>query len=573
MRTAIAWPEQKRRDKALETMEVYAPIAHRLGMANISDELDDLSLQYLDPVGYAEIVDLIGQKADALEYIQGIAEDIRAHLAENGLDNEVIHSRVKSVYSLYRKMFIQGRSFEEIYDTYAVRIILGTIPECYTALGVIHDMYHPLPNRFKDYISTPKPNMYQSLHTTVISHDGVAFEIQIRTHGMNQLAEYGVAAHWKYKAGLQGQDRLDERLAWVRQLLESQRDNEDGLDLLRDIKSELLPEEVYVFTPKGTVIDLPSGATVIDFAYAIHSAVGNRMVGAKVNSRIVPIDHKVVTGEVIEVLTGPETKGPSRDWLNIVTTSEAKSKIRHWFKKERKEENILEGKTALDKEMRRNFISIPADEYDAFLENIAHRSRMNTTEEMYAAIGYGGIQVARLIPKIREEYQKLVNASDPVEVFDIPVKPRQQKASGGVIVEGIDNVLVKFAKCCNPLPGDGIVGFITRGYGVSIHKTDCCNAAAAESSPRWVRAFWAGGVKESFSSTLEITALERNRLLVDISSLLADMRVPIYALNARRALNGWAAITATVGLQNIEHLNNVIARLKRIKDIVDIQRS
>jgi len=470
-------------------------------------------------------------------------------------------------------MFVQNRSFEEIYDKYALRIILDTIPECYTALGVIHDMYHPLPNRFKDYISTPKPNMYQSLHTTVISHEGVAFEIQIRTHEMEQLAEYGVAAHWKYKAGVQGQDKLEERLAWVRQLLESQRDSEDSGDLLRHIKSELLPEQVYVFTPKGDVIDLPSGATVIDFAYAIHSAVGNRMVGAKVNGRIVPIDHKVVTGEVIDVLTGSVDKGPSRDWLNIVTTSEARSKIRNWFKKERKEENITEGKTALDKELRRSLVSIPAGDYDELMETVARRQRMNSAEEMYGAIGYGGITIARLMPKIKEEYAKLVKAGDPAETFAIPPKPKQQKASEGVIVEGLGNVLIKFAKCCNPLPGDDIVGFITRGYGVSIHKRDCHNASEANTSPRWVEARWAEGVQESFTSTLEITALDRDRLFVDVSSLLADMRVPVYSLSARRTSDGKAAMNAMIGIRNTEHLNNVIARLRRIKDVVDITRS
>ncbi len=573
MRTANAWKEQKRRDKALETMEVYAPIAHRLGMSGIKKELEDLSLFYLDPIGYAEIVEMVGQKKKATEYVESISDSIKKQLEKNDMKNVVMHSRIKSVYSIYRKMFIQNRNFEEIYDIYALRIVLDSISECYTALGVVHDMYHPLPNRFKDYISTPKPNMYQSLHTTMISHEGVAFEIQIRTKEMDQLAEYGVASHWKYKAGLQGKDKLEDRLVWVRQLLESQRDAEDGVDLLRDIKSDLIPEEVYVFTPKGDVINLPSGATVIDFAYAIHSAVGNRMVGAKVNSRIVPIDHKVVTGEVVEVMTGNDTKGPSRDWLGIVTTSEAKSKIRHWFKKERKEENIMEGKAALDKEMRRNLISVPAEEYDKFVETIAHRQRKNTVEEMYAAIGYGGLLISRLMPKIKEEYAKLVKNTDPVETFDIPTTVKKQKAGEGVSVEGIDNVLIKFAKCCNPLPGDDIIGFITRGYGVSIHKKDCRNAATPDSSPRWLAAHWEEGVKENFTSTLEVTALDRDRLFADVSMALADMRVPVYSISARRTADGRASMSATIGIQNTEHLNNVISRLRKIKDVVGIQRS
>lgn len=572
MRTAAAWTEQKQRDKSLETMEVYAPIAHRLGISNIKEELEDLSLQYLDRIGYKEIVDLIGQKSEASNYIKGIAVIIREHLEENGIHDAIIHERVKSVYSIYRKMFMQNRSFEEIYDIYAIRIILDTIPECYAALGVVHDMYRPLPNRFKDYISMPKPNMYRSLHTTLIDHGGIPFEVQIRTKEMDQLAEYGVAAHWKYKAGIQGQDRLEERLAWVRQLLESQRDSEDGADLLNDLKSELLPDEVFVFTPKGDVIDLPSGATVIDFAYAIHSAVGNRMIGAKVNGRIVPIDHKVVTGEIVEIIPGAENKGPSRDWLNIVTTSEAKGKIRNWFKKERREENIEEGKTSLDKELRRNSISIPQNMYDEFMETIARRLRLNKAEEMYAALGYGGITLNRLMPRVKEEYAKLVKSSDPVQTFEIP-EPKQKKAKEGVIVEGMDNVLIKFAKCCNPLPGDPIVGFITRGFGLSIHKADCANAVDAKTSPRWVQAHWADTVKESFSSTLQITALDRDRLFADVSGLLADMRVPIYSISAKSTVDGRAAITVRIGIENKDHLNNVIARIRKIKNIVDIQRS
>ncbi|MFQ9900638.1 MAG: RelA/SpoT family protein [Ruthenibacterium sp.] len=334
MRTGDSWPEQKRRDKALETMEVYAPIAHRLGMANVKEELEDRSLQYLDPVGYDEIRAYLAKNGAAEDFIANIADKIKERLAENGMAGCTIKKRVKSVYGIYRKMYIQNRTFAEIYDVYAVRIILDTVAECYNALGVIHDMYHPIPSRFKDYISTPKPNMYQSLHTTVIGHEGIPFEVQIRTWEMDQTAEYGVAAHWKYKAGLGGKaEKLDDRVAWVRQLLESQRDSDDAGDLLREIKSELLPEEVFAFTPKGDVINLPAGATAIDFAYAIHSAVGNRMVGAKVDGRIVPIDHKVNTGEIIEVLTGPQDKGPSRDWLNIVVTSEAQQKIRNWFKK------------------------------------------------------------------------------------------------------------------------------------------------------------------------------------------------------------------------------------------------
>lgn len=574
MRTMDAMPEQKRRDKALETMEVYAPIAHRLGMNNVQEELEDHSLQYLDPVGYGDITHMLSQNGGAHQFVQDLADLIRERLSENGIVDAQLSSRIKSVYGIYRKMFIQNKEFAEIYDVYALRIIVENVGECYNALGIIHDMFHPLPNRFKDYISTPKPNGYQSLHTTVLGHQGIPFEVQIRTWEMHHTAEYGVAAHWKYKEGIRGADKLEERLAWVRQLLESQRDSEDAVDLLRNIKSELLPEEVFVFTPRGDVINLPTGATVIDFAYAIHSAVGNRMTGAKVNGRIVPIDHKVVTGEIIEVLTGAKDKGPSRDWLSIVTTSEAKNKIRSWFKKERREENILEGKTALDREMRRNLVTLPEDKYVSFMEDIARRQRMNSAEEMYAAIGYGGLQVSRLMPKIKEEYTKLIKASDPVETFQLPMK--KQKSSEGVIVEGLDNCLVKFAKCCNPLPGDAIVGFITRGFGVSIHKKDCPNVQIGmnldDNSPRWVKAWWADGVKESFKSTLEITAMDRESLIVDVSSSLANMKVPIYSFVARQTADGRNNITVTVGISNIDHLGSVITKLKKIRDVVAVNR-
>lgn len=574
MRTMSAMPEQKRRDKALETMEVYAPIAHRLGMNNIQEELEDHSLQYLDPVGYHEITTMLDKNGGAHQFVEGLSQVIAKRLEENGVSNAQLSSRIKSVYGIYRKMFIQNKEFAEIYDVYALRIIVDNVGECYNALGTIHDMYHPIPNRFKDYISTPKPNGYQSLHTTVLGHEGIPFEVQIRTWDMHHTAEYGVAAHWKYKAGIHGADKLEERLAWVRQLLESQRDSEDAVDLLRNIKSELLPEEVFVFTPRGDVINLPAGATVIDFAYAIHSAVGNRMTGAKINGRIVPIDHKVVTGEIIEVLTGAKDKGPSRDWLSIVTTSEAKNKIRSWFKKERKEENIAEGKAALDRELRRNLISLPEDKYSSFMEDIAHRQRLNSAEEMFASLGYGGLQISRILPKIKEEYAKLVRAADPIETFQMP--PKKQKSSEGVIVEGLDNCLVKFAKCCNPLPGDAIVGFITRGFGVSIHKRDCPNVKIGmnldDDSPRWVKAWWADGVKESFKSTLEITAMDRDGMIADVSATISGMKVPIYSFAARQTADGRSNISVTVGITNIDHLGSVMAKLKKIKDVVAVSR-
>ena len=581
MRTGDAWPEQKRRDKAKETMEVYAPIAHRLGISSIKEELEDRSLQYLDPVGYNEIKEQLA-KHRGNEFLEHVSHAIQERLKENGMENAYMKRRVKSIYGIYRKTIMQKKEFDEIYDVYAVRIILDSVAECYNALGVIHDMYHPLPNRFKDYISTPKPNMYQSLHTTVIGHEGLPFEVQIRTWEMDQVAEYGVAAHWKYKAGVQGKDKLDDRLAWVRQLLESQRDSNDVGDILRDLKGDLLPEEVFAFTPRGDVIALPTGATVIDFAYAIHSAVGNRMIGAKVNSKMVPIDHKVATGEIIEIVTGPADKGPSRDWLKIVATSEAKNKIRNWFKKERREENIQEGRTALEREMRRALVNIPPEKWDEFMGEIARRQRMNNPDEMYAAIGYGGLQISRIMGKIKDEYTKMREAEAEAEaaknftVEDVSI--HRTHTSDGVVVEGIDNCLVKFAKCCNPLPGDKIVGFITRGYGVSIHKQDCANAQQSmkqpENSARWVKAYWedSASAQEPFKAALEIYAEDRDGIFGELAMALSDLRVPIYAVNARQGENDKAFMNVTVGIANTEHLNNVVAKLRKIRGVISVTR-
>ena len=574
MRTGDAWPEQKRRDKALETMEVYAPIAHRLGISNIKEELEDRSLRYLDPVGYEHIRSLLNKHGG--EFLDSVCETIRVHLQENGIHGATIRHRVKSIYGIYRKMYMQSKDFEEIYDVYAVRIIVDSVAECYTALGLIHDMYHPLPNRFKDYISTPKPNGYQSLHTTVIGREPIPFEVQIRTWDMDRMAEYGIAAHWKYKAGISGSDeKLEERLAWVRQLLESQRSSADAADLLSDIKSDLLPEEVFAFTPRGDVINLPVGATVIDFAYAIHSAVGNRMIGAKVNNRIVPIEHQVATGEIIEIITGPENRGPSRDWLGIVKTSEAKSKIRNWFKKERREENIVEGKDALEREMRRNMMTVPPEKSEEFLASLARRNHCNTVEELYAAIGYGGLQMARILPKLKDEYNRL--KAMMAEPKPVTVDIKAPHASGGVVVEGIDNCPVKFAKCCSPLPGDEIIGFVTRGFGVSIHKKDCANVRESlrhpENRARWVNAYWADDVREDYKATLELVCMDRANLVSDVALALGDMRVPIYSLDARAAEQGRARMTVTVGINNTEHLNNVVARLRKVKDVMSVTRS
>lgn len=575
MRTLGAMPEQKRRDKALETMEVYAPIAYRLGMKKLKEELEDRSLFYLDEAGYNEIVEALGNTGKTKEYMGCVTQKVEDRLHQNGILDATFESRVKGVYGIYRKMFMGGREFEEIFDIYAIRVIVQNVGECYNVLGVIHDLFHPVPNRFKDYISTPKQNLYRSLHTTVVGPGGTPVEVQIRTTEMHRTAELGVAAHWKYKAGVQGQDRLEERLSWVRQLLEEDGTISDSEEILRSIKNALVPQEVYVFTPRGEVITLPSGATTIDFAYAIHSAVGNRMMGAKIGGKLVPIDHRLVNGEIIEVITGPESKGPNRDWLSIVKTNEARNKIRTWFKKERREENISEGKDALEKELRRSGITIPTAQHEKFLLDIAKRQRLNSIDELYAAIGYGGVLLSRLMLKIKEEYAKLIRSTDPTEAFAIPEKKERQ--SDGVVVEGLSNCLVKFAKCCSPLPGDEIVGFITRGHGVAIHKQDCHNYYKSnetiEGSARWLSAHWANSIKENFHATLEISSHNRDGMLADITTAFAAMRVPIVALTAKECSDGiLAALSITITITDKDHLQTVITRLLKIKDVLEVLR-
>ena len=575
MRTGDAWPEQKRRDKARETMEIYAPIANRMGILNIKEELEDRSLHYLDPVAYDEICQLLSER-NGEEFLSRVSSSISNRLAEQQMNHFTMKRRVKSVYGIYRKMYQQHKNFDEIYDVYAVRVIVDTVGECYNALGLIHDMYHPIPNRFKDYISNQKPNGYKSLHTTVIGHEGVPFEVQIRTYDMDEMAEYGVAAHWRYKEGIEGpQTSLDDKLAWVRQLLDNQQIADDDGQLLVDLKSELLPEEVFAFTPKGDVHNLPAGANCIDFAYAIHSAVGHRMVGCKVNNHMVPIDTKVNTGDIIEIITGPADKGPSRDWLKIVKTSEARSKIRNWFKKMCKDENIEEGRTMLMREMRRDQLYLKENEVSDFMLNVAHRMRKNTADEMFASIGYGGLTMLSCMPRVREEYAKLRenNETKPLEEIE---HFETQHAVDGVVVDGMDNCPIKFAKCCSPLPGDDIVGFVTRGYGVSIHKRTCANAINGmrdtSNAGRWVNAHWQLEASQNFKATLELTALDRDGLMMDVAGALKDMHVPIYAINAPQAEKGRAIMNLTVGITNTEHLKRVMTRLGKIKDITNVTR-
>ncbi|MBR5485228.1 MAG: bifunctional (p)ppGpp synthetase/guanosine-3',5'-bis(diphosphate) 3'-pyrophosphohydrolase [Oscillospiraceae bacterium] len=568
--------EDKRREKARETMEVYAPLAHRLGIRAIKEELEDISLRFLDPIGYHEIERMLEMKKEDREnFLNRIKEQIQQRLAQESMEVHLA-GRVKSIYGIYRKVFVQGREFDEIYDVYAVRLIVNNMQECYNLLGIAHDMFTPIPNRFNDYISTPKNNMYQSLHTTVVNKDAIPFEIQIRTWDMHYTAEYGIAAHWKYKAGVTKKDKLDERLSWVRQLLEAQQISDDAEDIVRTIKSDIAPEEVFVFTPQGDVISLPTGATVLDFAYAIHSAVGNRTVGAKVDGRMVSLDFKVKTGNIVEILTA-KGHGPSRDWLNIVTTGEAKTKIRSWFKKERREENIVEGRQQVEREMRRNLMNVDDADLEQFLMGVAKKQNTPTLDDFYAAVGYGGISLSKLLPRMKEAYKAYrVVEEDPVEKTLAANKPKKErKASGGVVVEGLDSCLVKFAKCCNPLPGDDIIGFVTRGYGVSIHKKDCVNV---ENSPedqknRWVNAEWAKNFREKFQSTIDIKSENRTGLLADVSILLSNMHIPIHSVMAKELKEGYTIIQITVEVADLGQLTHLLNALGGVKGVFSVQRS
>ena len=576
MRTIEFMKPQKQRDKALENMEVYAPIAHRLGIRTVKEELEDLSLRYLDPMGYEEIEQNLALRNDERAgFIASIKQQILDRMTPI-IPKVYLEGRVKSIHGIYRKMFIQWKSMDEIFDVFAIRIIVDTVTDCYTALGVIHDLFRPIPNRFKDYISTPKPNLYQSLHTTVLSKEGIPFEVQIRTWEMHHTAEYGIAAHWKYKLGLTGQGSLEERLSWVRQILEDQKESDDATDLVRTIKSDLSQDTVFVFTPNGDVISLPVGSTVIDFAYAIHSAVGNRMIGAKVDKRIVPLDYQIQNGQIIEILTTKEMgRGPSRDWLKIVKTSEARNKIRQWFKKERREENIQEGRAEVEREFKRSGITVTDEELFELLSASSKRQNCATVEDLYCAIGYGGIQLSKVLPKIKEEYLK--NKRPPAEPELKVVNVSSKKSASGVLIDGMDGCLIKFSKCCNPLPGDDIIGFITRGFGVSIHKRGCSNVpqdiAWAQEPERWVSAHWVGEVKEEFQTTLEIVADTRTGLLMEITQQFYNMHLSVHSLNSRQNKEGQTIVTATITINGKDHLQTVINRLSNIANIQSIRRS
>ena len=585
MRTLAAKKEDRQRAIALETMYIYAPLAHRLGMQRIKQELENISLFYLDNVGYEEVHEAIEKKyGQSREFIHEAKRYISEKLTENGI-TFTLEGRVKSVYSLYRKMYTSSKAFDEIYDFYAVRIIVETELECYTALGLVHEMFKSVPGRFKDYISTPKPNLYRSLHTTVIGNSGIPFEVQIRTRQMHEEAEFGIAAHWKYKSGEKAGANIDEKLRWIAQLLESDENTRDPDEFIHSFKTDIFHDETFVFTPKGDVISLPQGSTVIDFAYAIHSAVGNKMTGAKINGVIVPIDKNPRNGDIIEIITSQASKGPSRDWLKIVKTGQARSKIRQWFKKEKRPENIVVGRAEVERELKKYGKSYTDAELNDIIATVAKKVGINTSDDFYNTLGFGGISLQRFLPKIKEEIDKLhaddvpaVTAEEELSMVKLASENRK-KANGGIMIDGASGCQIKFARCCNPLPGDKIVGFITRGFGVSIHKSDCPNVIQSrgneENLSRWVRAEWEAGAtaqNASYEAMLQIVAEDGIGVIAAISMALADMKVSITQINTQINKNGDMMINIVVACKNVSHYNAIVSRLRSVDKVVSVTR-
>lgn len=578
LRTMKSMPEEKQREKARETLEVYAPLAHRLGMSKIKWELEDLSLRYIDPIGYYEIVEKIAQKRDEREsYIKSIMDIIRRRLEEIHIKGH-IEGRAKHFYSIYRKMFMQNKSIDELYDLFAVRVIVDTDADCYAVLGMVHELFKPIPGRFKDYIAMPKPNMYQSLHSTVIGLDGTPFEIQIRTWEMHQTAENGIAAHWKYKEGKSGESEMDKKLEWIKQLLDIQKDMASAEEFMQTLKIDMFSDEVFVFTPSGDVINLPAGSTPIDFAYAIHSAVGNKMYGAKVNGKIVNIDYKLINGDIVDIITSNSVHGPNLDWLKIAKTSQARNKINQFLRKENRAENIAKGKEQIEKEFKKLSLPLSYVAEEEFTAPMLKKYGFKNMEDMYATLGYGGSNAGKFLARLKDESQKRLRKSQTV--FEAPellaVKTTGKPNSNGIIVDGIDNCLIRLSKCCNPVPGDKIVGFITRGRGVAIHRADCINMTNVhlENSDydRFIGVRWAEQVESSFQTNLSISANDRNSLVVDISTFLYNLNVPLKGINARTMKNDLAVVDITIEISSGVQLQQTIKGLKKIDGVHSVIR-
>ena len=587
MRTLKYMPEEKAKYKAKETLEIYGGIAHRLGISKIKWELEDLALRYIDPDGYYDLVDKVSMKrSQREEYISRIVNLLQEKFSEVNIDCEV-YGRPKHFYSIYRKMKNKHKTFEEIFDLTAVRIIVDTIKDCYAVLGMVHTLWVPMPGRFKDYIAMPKANMYQSLHTTVIGPEGEPVEIQIRTHEMHNIAEYGIAAHWKYKEGTMSNDeKMEEKLKWLRQMMEWEKDVKDPQEFLDSLKEDVFNSQVYVFTPKGDVIELPAESTPIDFAYRVHSKVGNKCVGAKINGRLVPIDYKLQNGEIVEVITSANSNGPSRDWLKIVKTPNARNRIRQFFKKERRAENIERGYEILEKEFKRYGIPLKDSSIEKFMEQIAKKFNQPSLEDLIATIGYGGIIASQVVPKVRDFYlkeekkkekdnrQKESEDLSKYNITDKEYKEKRKRSSSGVIVKGLDNILVRFAKCCNPLPGDEIIGYVTKGRGVAIHRSDCPNCKLEDElfKKRFVDVEWDNPKKSKFEGEIKIIATDRKSMLSDITHMIAVQKLNINGINARKSKEGINNINLLIEVNDISELTNLMKKLKAIPGVEDVFR-
>jgi len=577
MRTMEYQSEKKQKVKSLETMEIYAPLAHRLRIQKIKWELEDTSLRYLDPYGYEEITSqMVRCSRETEQFIEHNCQRIRERMDQAGI-KATVYGRMKHIYSIYRKMYSQNKSLNEVYDLYAFRVVVDNIADCYNVLGQIHDLFNPVPGRFKDYIGTPKPNHYQSLHTTVIGREGVPFEVQIRTWEMHEVAEYGIAAHWKYKQGIEGRQGQEEKLEWIRRLIENQEEME-AEDFISTLKTDMFSDEVFVFTPNGDVINLPSGATPIDFAYAIHSAVGNSMVGCKVNGRICTFDYTLQNGDIVEVMTSKAGKGPSRDWVKLARSNEARTKIRQWFRREKKEENIENGKQSLEQELRKNNIPFAALTDDEVMPEILSRLKVNTLDELYASIGYGGMTAAKVVTRLKEEMthqSRLQNEKTVIErLLQEAKKPKPTPT--GLIVEGLDNCLTKFSRCCTPVPGDEVVGFITKGFGVSVHRKDCVNVQKSrekgEEPGRWVNVSWGDTQNESYEAGLNVSAKDRDNFVADVMLAVSTIKARVTSVHARSLPDSYAILDIIVKVSGKQQLVEVINKIKRITGVIDVKR-
>lgn len=580
MRTLKYQSEENQRKIAGETLSIFCPIAHRLGISAIKWEMEDIALRYLNPQQYYRIVNLMKKKrAEREQYIQECVQWIDSKLNETGIQGD-ISGRPKHIYSIYKKMTSQNKQFNEIYDLLAIRVIVDNIKDCYAALGVIHTLWRPMPGRFKDYIAMPKPNMYQSLHTTVIGQNGEPLEVQIRTWDMHRTSEYGIAAHWAYKEGaVVPSDSFAEKMNFFREIIELQNEATDASEFMESLKMDFFTDLVYVFTPKGEVIELPAGSVPLDFAYRIHTEVGNRTIGAKVNGRIVPLDHRLKTGDIVEILTSKHSYGPSQDWLKIAQSSHARNKIRQWFKKEKREENVEKGREAIEKEIRRLGLEPHIVMTEDQLMEVVKKFNFQDVEDMYSAVGFGGITAAQICTRLTEKLRKVQEEKEQLqlsqEVKELkPSSPRRSRPTHGVTVKGVDNLLIRFARCCNPVPGDDIIGYITRGRGVSVHRTDCANIpnAEQEEKERLIEVEWAEQVEANYSVEIEITGHDRRGLLNEVLQVVSESKTIMSAVSGRSDKNKLAQIHMTIMIRNTDHLAQVVEKIKRIKDIYSVQR-